>query len=390
MSGSKCICFYKFLIAESVTTLTMILEFLFLIIVVTCGVIVNLRYRNKLQKEKRSMPIERRGNLIEPVMSWYCILQIIFWPYDLLLLWISTNEVIPSASLPSWLCHLLLQAMKTGRMCVAYNSLIVSLIRYVFIVQYKRSNQWNYEKVSNFFKITSITFPIIMELLSYVAVTNPLLDVQQTGKLRDCIASAHTSNSTTQSEIFAYSEVVDWTMQHLPISFIHAVSYTYKILTLVVWLNITEALMYLSIFRCMRRYNHFKLKFSPEMIVIVLLQSHFLSHSFRSNENSFMLGVTNEELYGNANKRRLVSLKICFTSWLYELIGILFTLLTPTLLSFGFRYVHYPDAILMFVVIPVIHLINDEDTKTIILEEGWIQGFKSLLRIRDPVVPVAN
>ena len=255
MSGGKCICFYKLLIAESVTPVTAILEFLFLTIVVMCGVIVNLRFRNKLRKEKRSMPIERRGNLIEPVMSWYCILQIIFWPYDLLLLWINTNEVIPSESLPSWLCQLLLQAMKTGRMCVAYNSLFVCLIRYIFIVQHNRSNQWNYKKVSNIFKITSITFPIMMEILSYFAFTkNTLIEVQQVAKLRDCIASTQSLNSTTQSEILAYSEIVDWTMQQLPISFVKAVSYMYESVSIVVWLNVMEAFMYLSIFRYMKRY----------------------------------------------------------------------------------------------------------------------------------------
>ena len=255
MTGGKCICFYKFLIAESITPLTTMLEFLFLTVVITCGVIVNLRFRNKLQEEKRSMPIERRGNLIEPVMSWYCILQILFWPYDLVFLWISTNEIIPSETLPSWLCHLLFQAMKTGRMCVAYNSLFVSLIRYVFIVQYQRSNQWNYKKVSNFFKIASIIFPVMMEILSYTAVTNT---IQHVGKLTDCLESSQGLNSTKQFEILAYSEVVDWTMQHLPIPLIHAVTYMYQVLSSVVLLNITEAFLYLSIFRYIKRYYFFK------------------------------------------------------------------------------------------------------------------------------------
>ena len=119
----------------------------------------------------------------------------------------------------------------------------------------------------------------------------------------------------------------------------------------------------------------------------MLLTDNSLKHSFRSNEKNFVLGVLSETSYNNGNKRRLVSLKICITSWLYELIGMLFTMLTPTLLSFGWRYFQYPDAILMFLAIPVIHLINDEDTKTIILEEGWIQGLKSLLKIRNRVVP---
>ena len=251
MQGGKCICIYKFLIAKSVTTFSTILEFIFLIIVVACGVLVNLRYRNALREEKRNMPISRRGNLIEPVMSWYWVLQILFWPYDLFLLWISTNELISSESLPSWLCHILLQALKTGRMCIAYNSLFVSLIRYLYIVHHQRSNQWNYKTVSNFFKIISILFPIMMEIVSYVAV--PFQLNNKSDELIDCLANSQGLNSTAQSELLAYSEVVDWTMQHLPISLVYVASFMYGILSSVVWLNITEAFLYLSIFRIMKR-----------------------------------------------------------------------------------------------------------------------------------------
>ena len=141
--GGKCICFYKLLNAESISITSTTLELMFTLFIVTCGVIVNLRYRNELKKEKRAMPIGRRGNLIEPVMSWFCILQMIFWPYELLFLWINTNEVVPFESLPSWLCYVLVLGMRTGRMCVAYNSFFVALIRYAYIVKPQRSNQIN-------------------------------------------------------------------------------------------------------------------------------------------------------------------------------------------------------------------------------------------------------
>ena len=95
----------------------------------------------------------------------------------------------------------------------------------------------------------------MMEILSYFAFTkNTLIEVQQVAKLRDCIASTQSLNSTTQSEILAYSEIVDWTMQQLPISFVKAVSYVYESVSIVVWLNVMEAFMYLSIFRYMKRY----------------------------------------------------------------------------------------------------------------------------------------
>ena len=38
--------------------------------------------------------------------------------------------------------------------------------------------------------------------------------------------------------------------------------------------------------------------------------------------------------------------------------------------------IHFPDAIVMSVIIPSIHLLNQEETKGIIFENGWYQGFK--------------
>ena len=108
----------------------------------------------------------------------------------------------------------------------------------------------------------------------------------------------------------------------------------------------------------------------------------------RSNEDSFSRGVLSEAQYEMGNKRRLVSLKICFMTWLYEMIGVAFTILTPYLNSLGVPYLSYPDAILLFVVIPFLHIMNDEDTKTVITNEGWIEGIKHMLGIRSKVTPV--
>ena len=42
----------------------------------------------------------------------------------------------------------------------------------------------------------------------------------------------------------------------------------------------------------------------------------------------------------------------------------------------------------MFVVIPFIHLLNDEDTKGIIANENWYQGLRHMLGIYIQVAPV--
>ena len=103
---------------------------------------------------------------------------------------------------------------------------------------------------------------------------------------------------------------------------------------------------------------------------------------FRSHDDSFARGILNTESYDYGIKRRMVSLKICFVSWLLEFAGVLLTLLTPFLRGLGFHYLYYFDAVLMFIVIPFIHLMNDEDTKSIITENGWRKGIQYMLGIK--------
>ena len=76
-------------------------------------------------------------------------------------------------------------------------------------------------------------------------------------------------------------------------------------------------------------------------------------------------------------------------SWFYELLGVAFTYLTPVLLAFGAFNIYFVDGILMYVVLPAMYLINDEDNKTAITEHGWIQGVRHILGIRNQILPQA-
>ena len=80
----------------------------------------------------------------------------------------------------------------------------------------------------------------------------------------------------------------------------------------------------------------------------------------------------------------MISLKICFMAWLYEFIAVVFTSLSPLLRDHGSQFLHYPDALVMFVIIPFIHLMNHEDIKTIIIEENWIQGMRYMMGTYSP------
>ena len=101
----------------------------------------------------------------------------------------------------------------------------------------------------------------------------------------------------------------------------------------------------------------------------------------RSNKDSFVRGVVSENNYMKDKKRSIISLEICCMSWLYEFLAILSALLTPMLHEYGVPNLHLFDAVIMSIVIPLTHLLNDEDTKQVILEENWYQGIRHLLGI---------
>ena len=249
MKGSFCPCFLQF-ISNPGSSISTKLEFGFILFIIGIGITINLKFRTKLLDEKKKMPIGLRGNVVEPVMRVFCLLQMVFWPYDLILLWAITNEVVPTDSINPKLCSAIMITLKSGRMCIAYHSLFVALIRYMHIVQDQILNQWNYERVANYFKVFCIIFPLAMECIG--AMTTPPY-YTMTKEIEDCIGFEDDLNDGFTIEKQVPSELVQWTMNYLPISLIQAVSLMYTIATVSVLANVTEAYLYLRIFQKMKR-----------------------------------------------------------------------------------------------------------------------------------------
>ena len=78
-------------------------------------------------------------------------------------------------------------------------------------------------------------------------------------------------------------------------------------------------------------------------------------------------------------------MKMCIIGWLIELIGTLLFVSFTYLHSFGVRFLHIVDCIIINVIIPFVYLMNDEETKGTITEEGWYHGMRNMLGI--PVQP---
>ena len=105
----------------------------------------------------------------------------------------------------------------------------------------------------------------------------------------------------------------------------------------------------------------------------------------RENSHSLMAGAISEDSFVRGEKRSLISIQMCFMGWLYELLAVVAALLSALIgqqiQESNIPNIHFPDVILMFVIIPFVHLLNDDDTKGIIFEEGWVQGIRYVLGI---------
>ena len=245
-------CIYNFYIDEPVTTSSIVLDLLFSVILITAGLMLNYRFKTKLKEEKRAKPLHRKGNVIEPIMRWYVTFSMIFWTYAITLMWIMTDGILPDAWFGNfWVFNILTESARIGGMIVEYNSFFVALIRYQYIVNHKKANQWNFEKVGKFFQIASMAFPIVMEIMRIFSEYD-LPGLKSSEKFRNCLATNEGLNST-QNMTFPAPVAVGISLQFLPHEVVDAMFYIYGTITFLVFSNLIDGYMYWKIFQTIKR-----------------------------------------------------------------------------------------------------------------------------------------
>ena len=251
MQFIPCACVYESFADEPGSIWTTLLEFVFSVFIVVCGVMANLNLLKKLHEERQNTPVSRKGNVIEPIMSLFGWIQVIYWPVYLLLLWIQFNQIVPSTYMNGWWCSILLQlGIQLGRLIIACNSLFVALIRYFYIVYPQKSNQWEFKRVGNIFRICSLAIPTVLHLLHQFV--NNYGFWQNQPNYRKCVASFQGLNITDDIQ-FPKAVLVEWTTQFIPESIVIILNIAFSVIESIVLLNLLEGLLYFRMFRCVKR-----------------------------------------------------------------------------------------------------------------------------------------
>ena len=247
----NCACVYKSHVDDPGSIWTTTFELLFSAIIIIIGVKVNYRFVQKLKEEKRHKPLDRKGNVIEPIMRWFLWFQMIYWPYHLFYYWIMSNEIIPSDSMNGWWCIVMLQiVISYGTFIIAYNSLFVAVIRYLYIVHNRTANQLDFVNVGRWMAISSFALPVIQQTI--ILFTSEFTQYTIIQRYNDCIVFYQALNSSDTINI-TKPTLVSWTLNYLPVGAVRVIYYVSLVFKLVVVFNIVEAFLYFRIYQSVMR-----------------------------------------------------------------------------------------------------------------------------------------
>ena len=251
MPDIVCTCIYEAYIDKSTTFLTTVVDLVFSISISVLGIIVNYKLIRNLKEEKRSKPVGRKGNVIEPIMQIYCKFQIVFWPYYLLYFWLQFNGIIPSSLMNGWWCNVIMQiSIVFGRTYIAWISLFVALTRYTYIVHRETANRWDYERVGMIFKICSVVVPIVFGVMRLFTDN---YNRYQTGENFESCIAFHLEYNSTSNITIPTSYPYTWTLKYIPENILLGIDYALTGIDIIVSFNIAEAYLYLVIFRQIKR-----------------------------------------------------------------------------------------------------------------------------------------
>ena len=254
--ANVCRCIYAWNVYNSYSTFSIVFEFLFSLILAIIGLLVNLKFKKKLEDERKARPLGRKGNVIEPIMRWYQIVVMTFWTYVLLFFWLWGHEILPSEWFQNcWLLNITMNILRVGRSIIAYNSFFTALIRYFYIVHHERANLWEFDNVGRIFQAMSIVVPICMEVVRFFTEEDiPTNSLKSTDRFKNCLAFHENWNDTTMTSLTAPIPVsLDVSLKLFPRWLVDALYYIWFAITALIYSNTLEGYLYVKIFQTIKR-----------------------------------------------------------------------------------------------------------------------------------------
>ena len=233
---------------------------IFLILWSSAGVVIGKNFYSKVKKEEH----QERGKVIQRIMKTYALVQCICWPsfgWFAYLLYLNKTVMtiidpvlIPPAII---LCRF---TYTSFRVYVGFNSLIIALCRYSFVVLEMQVLRIGIKRLRKAFLISSVFMPIFIAILNEASIPieivwlclfvprgNQTILMPNKNQLGGILCTKSNVEQVSESPIYSFIH------GHLPQYVGNGMEICAKVLIWLIFLNVLEGLMYIHTFMYMRR-----------------------------------------------------------------------------------------------------------------------------------------
>ena len=207
-----------------------------IIILLSLGIIAGIRLYKNLKNEKH----QEQGKVIQRIMKTYTVLQCVIWPLIMVCaMLLRANTLFIKFLAPSLERHVICMLrflFSLFRTYIGFNSLIIAICRYCFIVFHQMTSAVGIDKARKLLLCGSFGVPLLATLLH--EATTPM-------------AHAWTSLSTAEDSF--QSTIYELASRLLPTFVTDGIAILCMSLRAVIFSNIGEGLIYLHIYIYGRR-----------------------------------------------------------------------------------------------------------------------------------------
>ena len=234
------------------------------------GITICKQLYNNVRKEDH----QERGKVIQQIMKTYSAVQCVGWPIVMIAAWILyVNKNVFGIIQPFMVRYAIITLrflFTMFRVYIGFNSLIISMCRYTFIVYENYVCKIGIQRMKYLFLCTSVALPILIAFLN--EATHPIeiawICVFQP---QDNLKNPQSNNGSDSQGIFCAKDIMEditespiYNVLHdtLPAPFAYGIQMFTKALLITITSNILEGFMYSHTFIYIRRYFGYYTRFN--------------------------------------------------------------------------------------------------------------------------------
>ena len=214
-----------------------------------------MKFLKNLKQEKR----QERGKLLQKIMKTNSMTQIVCWPC----LMMAKYLLFDWANIKNchvW--HFMHSFYNPFRLYVGFNSLVIAVSRYLFIVHDEKVSSYGFGKTKNMLYFGSFLFPLFIAVLGEATTEIPdsWYNIGSDRHEIECqfekVGYHNKSNDPFPENItptFYHSPIYDLAQNHLPMWTIDLLAAFFKLTAFIIFSNIVEGILYMHTFIYIKR-----------------------------------------------------------------------------------------------------------------------------------------